>query len=205
MQFSGFLPLLLRTFLFSGSLVMPFACSDGPVPTPKPRAYPRITYPERTYNQYQDEACPFTFSFPGYAHVEKDADFFGETPINNCWFDLQIPVFNSTLFCSYYTIDDTYTFEKLRDDAFEMAYKHTTKANAIEENPFRNQKGTGGFTFNLEGPVASSFMFFISDSTNHFLRGSLYFNTQVNQDSLRPAFEFIREDLLLLLDSFEWK
>ncbi len=180
------------------------SCGNGPAPTPRPRGYPRVFFPNREYIQYTNPDCPFTFSYPSYAEIKKDTEFFGEKALNPCWFDIFVSMYNSTVYCSYYPIEGTHSFEKLRDDAFEMAYKHTTKANSIEEVPFKNAMGTGGFTFNLEGPVASSFMFYITDSTSHFIRGSLYFNTQARPDSLRPAFEFLREDLLKLIDSFDW-
>lgn len=191
--------ILLVTLLFP-------ACSEAPVSNPKPKGYPRVFYPERgDYKLYENEDCPFTFEYPSYARIIRDSSFFGERTVNPCWFDIYVPAFDSRVYCSYYPVEGEYSFEKLRDDAFELAYKHTLKANAIEEIPFRNPHGASGFTFNLEGPVASSFMFYLTDTSDHFLRGSLYFNTQARPDSLAPLFEFLREDLLHFIQTFDWK
>lgn len=66
-------------------------------------------------------------------------------------------------------------------------------------------RGLSGFAFEMKGPAASPFQFFLSDSTNHFFRGALYFNTQARPDSLAPVYEFVREDLMKMIETFEWK
>jgi hypothetical protein len=47
--------------------------------------------------------------------------------------------------------------------------------------------------------------FTITDSTKNFLRGALYFNTKVQNDSLRPAIEYMKKDILHLINTFDWK
>ena len=47
--------------------------------------------------------------------------------------------------------------------------------------------------------------FFLTDSTDHFLVGSLYFYTRPNYDSLMPAAQYVENDLMRLMESFEWK
>ena len=85
-----------------------------------------------------------------------------------------------------------------------MAYKHVVKANAIDPLPVQNENNVGGLTFQLEGPTATSFMFFLTDTTQHFLRGSLYFKTQTKPDSLAPVIDFVQEDLFHMLETFKW-
>ena len=45
--------------------------------------------------------------------------------------------------------------------------------------------------------------FYLTDSTNHFLRGALYFNTEVN-DSIAPVSIFLKDDIKHLIESFRW-
>jgi hypothetical protein len=45
----------------------------------------------------------------------------------------------------------------------------------------------------------------MTDSTNHFLRGALYFNFSPNNDSLRPVIEHLEADIQQLIESLEWK
>jgi len=53
--------------------------------------------------------------------------------------------------------------------------------------------------------VATPISFWLTDSSNHYLRGALYFNNPPNNDSLQPVIEYIREDILEMINGFEWK
>lgn len=181
------------------------ACGDAPALTLKPRAYPKVTYPEKTYQDFQESYCPFSFQYPTYARIVKDTAFFDEKPLNECWFDIYFTDFDGRLYCSYLPIASRDEFEKLQQDAFKLADKHNKKANYIDEIRIDTDQGISGFAFVIEGPAASPFQFFLTDSTDHFLRASLYFNTQVNPDSIAPVYSFIREDLLKMIESFQWK
>ena len=74
-----------------------------------------------------------------------------------------------------------------------------------EELPIRNQNGVEGLLFNLEGPVASPINFFMTDTLDHFVRASLYFNSNVDPDSIAPILEFVSKDVQQILQTFEWK
>ena len=56
----------------------------------------------------------------------------------------------------------------------------------------------------MEGNVASNYQFFLTDSTNRFFRGAMYFNMRPNADSLQPVTDFVKADLEVLIESFEW-
>jgi len=191
------------TFLLVAILLF-VACNNEPVFTPKPRAYPRVIYPEKAYQQFDRDYCEFTFEYPEYAEIEQDTSFFDEEPANPCWFNVYIPAFNSRLHCSYYPIGERKSLEELKQDAFEMVDFHNKKANYIEEMRISRDNGVSGFAFDIEGPAASPFQFYLTDSTEHFLRGALYFNTQVNPDSLAPVYDFVKEDVLRMIETLEW-
>ena len=57
----------------------------------------------------------------------------------------------------------------------------------------------------LYGDVPSQFQFVCTDSVNNFLRGALYFNTKVKNDSLAPAIDYVKSDIIHLLNTLEWK
>jgi len=87
-----------------------------------------------------------------------------------------------------------------------LAYKHTLKADAITEKVFiKPEQNVYGTVYEISGNAASSLQFFLTDSTNHYLRGALYFNAEPNKDSLAPLIDFVREDIIVLIESFEWK
>jgi gliding motility-associated lipoprotein GldD len=56
----------------------------------------------------------------------------------------------------------------------------------------------------LTGEVPSHFQFFVTDSTQHFLRGALYFPS-VQEDSLSPVIEYVKKDIIHMLNTLEWK
>ncbi|MFP4621285.1 MAG: gliding motility lipoprotein GldD, partial [Bacteroidales bacterium] len=114
------------------------------------------------------------------------------------------PRFNGDIHISYKSMEDS--FKTYVEDARELAYKHTIKAEAIQEERYTDkERNVYGIFYNLEGNVASPVQFFVTDSTKHFLRGSLYFRTEPNQDSLAPVIQFVKKDIRHLIETLEWK
>jgi len=167
--------------------------------TPKPVGYLKIDFPEKSYRLY-DEQEFYQFEIPEYARIEKDRSPRAEEG----WINVSIPQLNGKIHLSYKPVDDQLT--ALITDSRELVYKHTVKAQGIEETPFiQRDKKRFGMIYELKGDVASAVQFFVTDSTDHFLRGSLYFNCRPNRDSLNPVIEFLREDILHLIETTEWK
>jgi gliding motility-associated lipoprotein GldD len=182
-----------------------YACGGDTVGTPKPRAYPKVIYPEKSYQVFEADYCDFSFEYPIYARIQQDTNFFDEAPAHPCWFDLFFPDFDSRLYCTYYPIGTDKSFEELKSDAFELASWHNKKADYIDEIRIEKDNHVSGFAFVIQGAAASPFQFYLTDSTDHFLRGSLYFNAKVQPDSLAPIYDFVEEDLLKLIETFEWE
>jgi len=171
------------------------SCSNND-PIPRPRAYFRIDVPEKTYKLY-DDVCPYTFELPSYAFIIKEEG-------GNCWMDIYFPQNEATIYLTYKEVHDNLNTHM--EDSREFVYKHTVKADAIEETRYENDSlRVYGMLYDLKGNTASSVQFYLTDSTNHFLRGSLYFNVPPNKDSLAPVIEFIREDIIHMMETFEWK
>jgi gliding motility-associated lipoprotein GldD len=178
-------------------------CQEVP-PSPKPRAYPKILFPAKEYQKFDEDYCNFSFEYPTYAQIIQDTNFFEKAPIHPCWFDLYIPAFDCRLHCSYYPIGQGKTFDQLKRDAFELVNWHNKRANYIDELPIHKNNGVSGMAFDIDGPAASPFQFYLTDSTQHFMRAALYFNTQIEPDSLAPAYKFVKEDIVKLIETFSW-
>lgn len=193
------LPFLLLSAVFI------FTNCNEPVEVPRPRAYPRVIYPQKNYQPFDASYCAFTFDMPTYATVERDTSFFEIKPASDCWFNLDVQALNAKIYCSYYPVTSRKRLDELVADAFTLTQKHNIKANFIDEQPIRRKEArVYGLIFNVEGPAASSYQFFVTDSTRHFLRGALYFNTQARPDSLAPVLEFMKQDMDRLVNSIEW-
>lgn len=184
-----------------------FSCGDGAIPIPKPRSYPRVLFPERAYERVSTEYCSFSFDKPVSASLQREELFFDEVPPDSCWFDLRFDAaLNGSIHFSYYPIDSYDTWEGLRDEAFKLVGVHNDRASTIEEIAIhRDEQDVHGIAFDIAGPAASPFQFFLTDSTSNFLRGALYFDTEVRPDSLAPIIEYAKEDIFRIVESLQWE
>ena len=172
--------------------------------TLKRRGYFKIEFPRHQYRTFDQPGYPYTFEYPVYANVVRDTSFFESSPENPYWINIDFPRFNAKIYVSYKDIGRN-SFDKLRDDAFKMTFKHTYRASSIDQTPIQTANGVGGIFFNVGGNAATAHQFFVTDTTRHFLRGALYFDTTPNEDSLRPVNEFLQEDMSRLINTFRWK
>lgn len=171
----------------------------------KERGYFKIELPQRTYRQFNEPGYPYTFEYPVYATAVPDPTFFDDTAENPYWINVTFPQFDGELHLSYKEIGRN-KFDTLVDDAFKLAYKqHTSQASAIAPVKFELPNNVSGIYFSLRGNAATANQFFATDSTSHFLRGALYFNTTPNEDSLRPVNDFLRADMQHLINTLRWR
>jgi gliding motility-associated lipoprotein GldD len=172
--------------------------------TPKRRGYFKITFPDHQYQLFEKKEYPYSFEYPVYAQVIQDTSFFDEKPPNPFWINIDFPRFNARIYMSYYDIHNT-SFDKLRDDAFKLTYKHTYKANSIDYSVISTPNGVSGIFFDVGGNAATAKQFFVTDSVTHFLRGALYFDSTPNEDSLGIVNTFLQEDMKHLINTLQWK
>lgn len=167
---------------------------------PKPRGYFRIDLPEHAYSKFESE-CNMEMDVPNYAKVELFKDRMSE---DSCWFNVHLPRLKATVYCTYFAVDND--FDKLVKDAYGFAAKHEMKATALKRTIIDDRTNQlYGIIYDIEGDAASQVQFFLSDSTKHFFRGSLYFNSKTNPDSLAPVLAFVREDIDRMVRSVRWK
>lgn len=185
--------------LLASALLFHSCDDDDTVYSPKPKGYPRIDFPEKSYRLY-DSVCPYTFEIPTYAKMEQDQHK-GAEP---CWLNLVFPKFNATIHLSYKTINDN--IAEYLEDSHNFANRHQIKATGMDEVAvLRDSAKVYGLIFDIDGNTASSLQFYLTDSTRHFLRGALYFNSVPNSDSLKIVINFIKKDVLHLVNTTRWK
>jgi gliding motility-associated lipoprotein GldD len=169
--------------------------------SPKPRAYFKIDLPEKKYQNYSSD-CLFSFEFPVYASVIPDKN----KDAKPCWMDVYYPQFNGRVHLSYQSFSTRKQFDSLVEDARTFAFKHTVKATAIDEAMISYpEKRVYGIYYSIDGNTASSVQFFLTDSTNNYLRGALYFNEQPRLDSIQPVLDFIKKDIDHMIKTFKWQ
>lgn len=173
--------------------------------TPKPRGYYRIDFPEKSYTAL-NRSYPYDFEIPEYAKIEKDSRNQNEP----YWINVAVPENKVEIHISYYDLNSTQDDQKLLMELMEetrtLAYKHSIKADAIDERLFLNPaKKVYGTIYNIEGNAASPMQFFLTDSTRHFLRGAFYIREVPDIDSLSPVIDFIEPDIIHLIETTSWK
>ena len=183
-------------FLLIGMIGL-VAC--GKVATPKPYGYYRISVPDTAYRSFASlyPRYPYTFAVSQNAQVKER----GTEPY---WINLYYPGMDATIYCSYKPVRGN--LRELTNDALEFVYRNASFANAIPEREYSHEEAkVYGVLFDLEGNTASSCQFFVTDSTRHFFRASVYCNCPPNADSLAPVYEYLRKDVIKMVETFEWK
>ena len=180
-------------------LLTAVSCGDNK-PQPKPRGYFRIDLPEKQYVTL-DTMRHYSFEYPVYATITPDFHSLDEKD----WANVEFPAFKGTIHISYKNVDENLSVYV--EDAYRMIVKHITKATGIRDSVVINKENdVYGLVYFLEGEgVASPLQFYLTDSTEHFLRGSLYFNLYPNNDSLQPVINFITDDVRHLIETLKWK
>jgi len=194
-------PISRLIFLFF-LLALVYSCNS--VYTPKRRGYFKIDFPPHEYQTFDKPGYPYTFEYPVYANVMKDSTYFDSVAPNPWWINIDFPRFGARIYISYKAIGPN-KFDRLRDDAYKLTFKHTYKASSIDDSTFVTQNGVGGVFFNVGGNAATAKQFFVTDTTHHFLRGALYFDATPNEDSLGVVNQFLEKDMDHLISTFRWK
>ena len=171
--------------------------------TPKPRAYYRIDFPRKEYQLLSGD-YPYSFDYPGYARINPYQGKWKDTDTSDYWINIEFPQFKSRIYLTYKTVQDNLV--NLIEDAHAYAYKHSIKADAIIQSEYSDSlTKVYGVLFDIKGNAASAVQFYMTDSVHHFLRGALYFDCEPNKDSLAPVREFLRIDLIKMIETLTWK
>lgn len=180
-------------------LVLFSSCEETYIP--KPQGYHKIDLPEHKYIKIQKK-LPYTFEHSVFAisrpHKKSSIS-------HKNWIDIIYPDFKASIELTYKSINDgEKEFNKMINDARKLTNKHNIKAYAIDETTIKTPLGIDASVFELEGDVPSQFQFYATDSTKHFFRGALYFETALKNDSLKPVIEYISYDIIHLLNTLDW-
>lgn len=168
---------------------------------PKPKGYNRLILPETSY-QISPDTLPYRFEYSVNARFMKDTSWVREKH----WVEIYYPEFKATIHVTYKKINhDEKLLREYLQDAYVLTSKHQIKAYAIDETIIKTPSGKTAVVAELEGEVPSQFQFTMTDSTKNFLRGAVYFNVKVQNDSLQPAIEYLKKDAIHLINTLEWK
>lgn len=168
---------------------------------PKPKGYNRIDLPKSEYVALPD-SFPYSFQYSAHAKILKDSSWIAE----RYWIDVYYPELHALVQVTYKPVKgDTALLREYFHDSFRLTAKHQIKAYSIEESHLELPDGTHAVISEISGEVPSQFQFHATDSLNHFIRGALYFNTSTKNDSLKPVIEYVKFDIMHMLNTLKWE
>lgn len=177
------------------------SCNSNPDYTPKPKGFNRIDLPPHAYQQL-GAGYPYRFEYSKHARILQDSSYLAQP----YWINVYYPSLNANVQITYTNIKgNPKLFNKMLEDARKLTGKHQIKASAIEENTLKTPDGRNVAVFELSGEVPSQFQFYTTDSTKHFFRGALYFRTAVANDSLAPVIDYVKEDIVHLVNTLRYQ
>ena len=168
--------------------------------TPKPLGYNRLHLPAASYRPLAD-SLPYSFEYSVHARLLDDTSSISE----RYWIEIYYPDIKANVHITYKQVRDKKVLKEFLDDAYTLTSKHQIKAYAINEVISTTPSGKTAVIAELEGEVPSQFQFTVTDSTSNFMRGALYFNTKVANDSLAPAIEYMKKDIMHIINTLQWK
>lgn len=188
--------------LVSIILLICFSCGNDTLP--KPNAYLRLDYPEADYKTF-NPGFPFTFEKNELASEVRARILTADSA--SLGVDLIYPSLKGTIYLTYKKINNSP--EQLRNllrDAQGFTQEHTQKADEIAEQLYESKEhDVYGMFYEVGGNAASQSQFYVTDSINHFLTGSLYFYAKPNYDSILPAANYLQKDIQHIMETLRWK
>ncbi len=171
---------------------------------PKPKAHLRLAYPKANYIQ-SNINVPFTFETNLLATKVYSKNIAATT--KSYGINIEYPSLKGTIFLTYKAVeqneDNLMLFIR---DAQKFTLEHTKRANEIPVYPYENNKRkVYGILSEVKGNVASPVQFYVTDSVNHFLTGSLYFHAKPNYDSILPAANYLQKDIMHIMETIKWQ
>ena len=177
-------------------LVLFFSCVESDLP--KQNGFLRIEFKEPSYLPYNKKNTPFKFYYNS-SSVKLDQ-------ANDDQFIFDYTDLNLSLNLSYYEINQNNKLEDKFRDFSLILDTHTKKSNGVVLREYDNtNKKIFGKLYEIKGDVASPIQFYLTDSISSFISGSVNLKYKSKYDSIYPSIQYIKNDILVLFESINWK
>lgn len=189
-----------RLFVFVLPILLCFSCGDDPIP--KPKGFLRLDYPKAEY-QETDVDLPFVFEKNTLADRVRKIKM--DSKDLTYGVNIDYPTLKGTIYLTYIKVTEDNLIPLIRDSQ-NLTQEHTQKADVIEGDFYENKEHqVYGMFYEVGGNAASQSQFYVTDSINHFLNGSLYFYAKPNYDSILPAADYLKKDIRHIMETLRWK
>ena len=202
---------ILKPFVF----LLLISCTSDYMP--KPKVYNRIELPDHEYIGIPD-TLPYYFEISKLARLNTDTTWTYMNKVKEqykdrsditderYWIDLVYDTLHADIQITYKPIYGKQELVKeYLSDSYKLTSQHQIKAYAIDEIIMLTKNGHTASIAEISGEVPTQIQFVTTDSLKHFMRGALYFNTATQNDSLAPAIQYIKNDIIHLLNTLQWR
>ncbi|PIE48425.1 MAG: gliding motility lipoprotein GldD [Flavobacteriales bacterium] len=173
-------------------IITMISCHDDVFP--KPKAYLNLEYPPADYQRFINN-CPYSFYLSKAASIHF---------IKGCHAEVDYPKLKAKIHITYRPVQNN--LKDILREADKLTTKHTVKASAIVPRLYENKSTkVYGVLNEVQGESASNVQFYATDSIHHVLTAALYFDVKPNYDSLYPVVEYLKKDMMTMLETIEWK
>lgn len=163
----------------------------------KPIGHVRLEYPEAVYQNF-DSDCNYSFEFSNQSKPMQKGEV--------CWYVFHYPEMKANIYITYFSVNGKEDLAMKIKDSEKVVHEQTVKASYISPREFIfDEKKVYGTLFELGGESAINMQFHATDSTKNLISGSVYFSTPPKYDSLQPAINHIKKDVVHLIETLKWK
>ena len=189
----------MRNYIFIIFIVF-FGCENYFLP--KESAYLRLDYPKPEYELIDNKEFPFFFETNSRLSEISDIDI----NLESIDFIINYNQLNAQINFQYKNVNSKEKLNAYILDLKTAIEIHSMMANSVKIKDYSlKEKNIFGRIFDLSGSVASPYQFYLTDSINNIISGFVYFNIKPNYDSILPAINYIENDIIYLIESFDWK
>lgn len=188
----------MKILLLLASLLLLFSCTEETF-IPKPPTHLAVDLPPHSYNKFAD-STNYTFEI---SKLWSKRVSFKEQDSLIIYLGKEI---DGDLHFQYLKIDTANPLSFHLNKTFAKIDFHKVRAKQLKDTTFifKDKKVYGGF-YEFIGNSATNFQFYLTDSSNHFIRSELLIRRKPNYDSLQPTLNYIKTDLFHLINTFEWQ
>lgn len=169
-----------------------FSCNNN-VNLPKQKAYFAPEFEIPTYKKISLD-CNYSFNINSQASINN---------IKNCNYEIYYKNLNAKIFINQIVLSKS--IEKLLNTFNQKINENSRLSDQIIQSNYVNiDKKIYSKLYSFVGNSPSNIQFYVTNQTDKFLTGSLFFETEPNYDSLFPYIDYIRNDIKKMVDSFRW-
>ncbi|MDC3077299.1 hypothetical protein OA327_01125 [Flavobacteriales bacterium] len=169
-----------------------YSCNNN-INLPKQKAYFAPEFEIPTYKKISLD-CNYSFNINSQSSINN---------IKNCNYEIYYKNLNAKIFINQIVLSNS--IERVVNTFNQKINENSRLSDQIIQSDYINvDKKIYSKLYSFVGNSPSNIQFYVTNQTDKFLTGSLFFETKPNYDSLFPYIDYIRNDIKKMVDSFRW-